>query len=238
MNILVQSSFFSEEFSESSPEGKQFNQAHPECDWRFLSYKECSDEDLAWADVIYGTPDPASLKSAVRLRWLHLMTAGVNNYADPGLFLDPKPIVTRSAGVHAPTMAEHAIGLALAVGRCFPLLYTHQKEHDWHHETARSELFDSTVLLLGTGYLAALSGNVLQVRVGFANEVENVIPEGLTVKCPDAQHVHISGCDKQLVGQFAAEVRAIKKCEPYLGKGIKYEGEVIRRKESKAAGKK
>ena len=104
MNILVQSSFFSEEFSESSPEGKQFIQAHPECDWRFLSYKECSDEDLAWADVIYGTPDPASLKSAVRLRWLHLMTAGVNNYSDPGLFLDlwqsmPSDLLWQSGGV-------------------------------------------------------------------------------------------------------------------------------------------
>ena len=98
--------------------------------------------------------------------------------------------------------------------------------------------YEKKLEIFGTGYLAALSGNVLQVRVGFANEVEKTIPEGLTVKCPDAQHVHISGCDKQLVGQFAAEVRAIKKCEPYLGKGIKYEGEVIRRKESKAAGKK
>ncbi len=98
--------------------------------------------------------------------------------------------------------------------------------------------YEKKLEIFGTGYLAALAGNVLQVRVGFANEVEKRIPEGLTVKCPDAQHVHISGCDKQLVGQFAAEVRAIKKCEPYLGKGIKYEGEVIRRKESKAAGKK
>ena len=62
--------------------------------------------------------------------------------------------MTRSAGVHAPTMAEHAIGLALAVGRNFPLLYQHQITHDWHFEVARGELFDSTVLLLGTGYLA------------------------------------------------------------------------------------
>ncbi len=92
--------------------------------------------------------------------------------------------------------------------------------------------------IFGTGYLAALAGNVLQIRVGFANEVHKEIPVGLTVVCPDQLHVHISGCDKQLVGQFAAEIRAIKKADPYLGKGIKYEGEVIRRKESKAAGKK
>ena len=89
-----------------------------------------------------------------------------------------------------------------------------------------------------TAYLAAVQGNVLQVRVGFANEIHKEIPAGLEVKCPDQMHIHITGCDKQLVGQFAAEVRAVRKAEPYLGKGIKYEGEVIRRKESKAAGKK
>ena len=98
--------------------------------------------------------------------------------------------------------------------------------------------YEKKLEIFGTGYLAAVQGNVLQVRVGFANEVHKEIPAGLTVKCPDQLHVHISGCDKQLVGQFAAEVRAIRKAEPYLGKGIKYEGEVIRRKESKAAGKK
>ncbi len=101
-----------------------------------------------------------------------------------------------------------------------------------------SQGYEKKLELFGTGYLFALQGNVLQVRVGFANEVQKPVPAGLTVKVPDQTHVHISGCDKQLVGQYAAEVRAIKKAEPYLGKGIKYEGEVIRRKESKAAGKK
>ena len=98
--------------------------------------------------------------------------------------------------------------------------------------------YEKRLEIFGTGYLAALAGNVLQIRVGFANEIHKEIPAGLTVRCPDAQHIQITGCDKQLVGQFAAEIRAIKKAEPYLGKGIKYEGEVIRRKESKAAGKK
>ncbi|MDO5553380.1 MAG: 50S ribosomal protein L6 [Planctomycetia bacterium] len=98
--------------------------------------------------------------------------------------------------------------------------------------------YEKKLEIFGTGYLAAISGNVLQVRVGFANEIHKEIPAGLTVKCPDQQHIVITGCDKQLVGQFAAEIRAIKKAEPYLGKGIKYEGEAIRRKESKAAGKK
>ena len=66
---------------------------------------------------------------------------------------------------------------------------------------------------------------MLQLRVGFANELHKPIPDGLKVTCPDQQHVVIKGIDKQLVGQFAAEVRALRKPEPYKGKGIRYEGE-------------
>ena len=77
--------------------------------------------------------------------------------------------------------------------------------------TGVTEGYEKKLEIFGTGYLAAVAGNVLQVRVGFAHEVEKPIPAGLTVKCSDAQHVQISGCDKQLVGQFAAEVRAIKR---------------------------
>ncbi len=104
--------------------------------------------------------------------------------------------------------------------------------------TGVAQGYEKKLEIFGTGYLAAVQGKVLQLRVGFANEIELTIPEGLQVKCPDQLHVVVNGCDKQLVGQFAANVRAVKKAEPYLGKGIKYEGEVIRRKESKAAGKK
>ena len=101
-----------------------------------------------------------------------------------------------------------------------------------------SKGFEKRLEIFGTGYLFAMSGQTLQVRAGFAHEVHRKIPTGLTVTCPDQTHVSIKGIDKQLVGQFAADVRAIRKAEPYLGKGIKYEGEVIRRKESKAAAKK
>lgn len=97
--------------------------------------------------------------------------------------------------------------------------------------------YEKKLEIFGTGYIMAIQGNVLQVRAGFANEIHKTIPVGLTVKCPDQQHCHISGIDKQMVTQFAAEVRAIRRAEPYLGKGLKYEGEVIRRKESKAAKK-
>ena len=94
--------------------------------------------------------------------------------------------------------------------------------------------FEKKLEIFGTGYLAAIQGRVLQLRVGFANEIQYPIPDGLEVKCRDQQHVEIKGIDKQKVSQFAAAVRAIRAAEPYLGKGIKYEGEAIRRKESKA----
>lgn len=104
--------------------------------------------------------------------------------------------------------------------------------------TGVSSGYEKRLEIFGTGYLFAVQGNVLQIRAGFAHEVKLPIPEGLTVTCPDQMHVSVKGIDKQLVGQFAADVRQVRKAEPYLGKGIKYEGEAIRRKESKAATKK
>jgi len=96
--------------------------------------------------------------------------------------------------------------------------------------------YEKKLEIFGTGYLASIpeGKKVLQLRVGFANEIQCPIPDGIEVKCRDQQHVEIKGIDKQKVSQFAASVRAIRAAEPYLGKGIKYEGEVIRRKESKA----
>lgn len=91
--------------------------------------------------------------------------------------------------------------------------------------------------IVGVGYLAAVQKNTLQLRVGFANEIQKPIPTGLTVVCPDQTHVHISGCDKQQVGQFAAEIRSLRKPEPYKGKGVRYDGEVVKLKPGKAANK-
>lgn len=91
--------------------------------------------------------------------------------------------------------------------------------------------------LQGVGYIAAIQNNELQLRVGLANELRKPIPEGLKVTCPDQQHVLVKGIDKQKVGQFAAEVRALRKAEPYKGKGIRYEGEAVRRKQGKVMAK-
>jgi large subunit ribosomal protein L6 len=94
--------------------------------------------------------------------------------------------------------------------------------------------YEKKLEIVGVGYLAAIQKGVLQLRVGFANEIQKPIPAGLTVTCPDQTHVVIKGSDKQMVGQFAAEVRAVRKPEPYKGKGVRYDGEQVRRKAGKA----
>lgn len=95
--------------------------------------------------------------------------------------------------------------------------------------------YEKKLELQGVGYVANISGKVLTMRVGYANEIKKEIPVGLDVSCPDQTHVHVKGIDKQMVGQFAAEVRAARPPEPYKGKGIRYEGEYVKIKPGKAA---
>jgi len=95
--------------------------------------------------------------------------------------------------------------------------------------------FEKRLEIVGVGYLASVQGDTLQLRVGFAHEVHKKIPAGLDVTCPDQTHVVVRGCDKQQVGEFTAEVRAVRKPEPYKGKGIRYQGEFVKIKPGKAA---
>lgn len=94
--------------------------------------------------------------------------------------------------------------------------------------------YERRLEIVGVGYVAAVQGGELQLRVGYANELRVKIPTGLDVACPDLQHIVIKGANKQVVGQFAADVRALRKPEPYKGKGIRYFGEQVRRKQGKA----
>jgi large subunit ribosomal protein L6 len=94
--------------------------------------------------------------------------------------------------------------------------------------------YEKRLEIQGVGYLAAVQGSTLQLRVGLANELQVPIPEGVKVSVPDQQHIVIQGIDKQKVGHFAASVRALRKPEPYKGKGIRYLGEPVRRKQGKA----
>ncbi|MGL5977492.1 MAG: 50S ribosomal protein L6 [Erysipelotrichaceae bacterium] len=98
--------------------------------------------------------------------------------------------------------------------------------------------FTRTLELVGIGFRSAMSGNKLTLNVGYSHPVEFTIEEGITVECKSATEILVSGIDKQRVGEWAANIRAVRKPEPYKGKGIRYKGEVVRRKEGKTAGKK
>ena len=97
--------------------------------------------------------------------------------------------------------------------------------------------YEKRLELVGVGYVAAVQEGRLELRVGLANELHKPIPEGLDVACPDQQHIVIKGIDKQMVGEFAASTRALRKPEPYNGKGIRFFGEAVRRKQGKAMAK-
>ena len=96
-----------------------------------------------------------------------------------------------------------------------------------------TEGFSKTLEMVGTGYRASVENNVLTINIGFSHPVILTAPEGITYSCPSQTKITVSGINKQVVGNLAADIRAIRKPEPYLGKGIKYENEVIRRKEGK-----
>ena len=97
--------------------------------------------------------------------------------------------------------------------------------------------FSKNLEIVGVGYRAAKQGNNLVMNLGFSHQVTMEAPEGIKVECPSANAIVISGADKQMVGQFAAQVREKRPPEPYKGKGIKYAEEHIRRKEGKAGKK-
>ena len=96
-----------------------------------------------------------------------------------------------------------------------------------------TEGFSKTLQITGVGYRANAQGKTLKLQLGYSHDVDLTVPEGLTVQTPDQTTVVISGIDKQAVGQFAAEIRRWRKPEPYKGKGIKYQGEYVFRKEGK-----
>ena len=99
--------------------------------------------------------------------------------------------------------------------------------------TGVTDGFTKVLEITGVGYRAAAQGKNLRLQLGYSHDVNYAIPEGIDVKTPDSNTVEISGIDKQKVGQVAAEIRRWRKPEPYKGKGIKYRGEFIFRKEGK-----
>jgi len=93
--------------------------------------------------------------------------------------------------------------------------------------------FDKTLELVGVGYRAAMKGNALSLQLGFSHDVDIDPPAGVTFAVPKQTEIKISGPDKQAVGQIAAVIRKLRPPEPYKGKGVRYSGEKVRRKEGK-----
>jgi len=99
--------------------------------------------------------------------------------------------------------------------------------------TGVTEGFSKTLDITGVGYRANVQGKILKLQLGYSHDVDFAIPDGIDIKTPDQTTIEISGADRQQVGQVAAEIRRWRKPEPYKGKGIRYRGEYIFRKEGK-----
>ena len=121
-----------------------------------------------------------------------------------------------------------------------------QKEHRALHGLTRSlianmvmgvtEGFSKTLEIVGVGYRADIKGKGITLNVGFSHTIDYQPVEGVTLECPNQTTIVVSGIDKQKVGQAAAEIRSFRPPEPYKGKGIRYQGEHVRRKAGKTAG--
>jgi large subunit ribosomal protein L6 len=103
--------------------------------------------------------------------------------------------------------------------------------------TGVTEGFTKSLILNGVGYRSSVSGKTLELSIGFSHPVQFPIPDGIEIKVEKQTTVHITGASKEQVGQVAAKIRNYRPPEPFLGKGIRYSDEVIRRKEGKSAGK-
>ena len=102
-----------------------------------------------------------------------------------------------------------------------------------NHVKGVTEGFEKSLEMTGVGYRAAMAGKVLQLNLGYSHDVTYTPPEGITIATPKPTEIKISGIDPQIVGQVAAEIRSYRPPEPYKGKGVRYAGEHIRRKEGK-----
>ncbi|MGX8774757.1 MAG: 50S ribosomal protein L6 [Bacillota bacterium] len=140
-----------------------------------------------------------------------------------------------------------AINVALEDGKVVVTRENDEKQTRAYHGLMRqlirnmivgvSEGYQKNMVIIGVGYKAELKQNILVLTLGFANDIEYVIPEGVKIACETPTKFSISGIDKQLVGQTAAEIRSLRKPEPYKGKGIRYENEFVRSKSGKSGKK-
>ncbi|MBI4576067.1 MAG: 50S ribosomal protein L6 [Planctomycetes bacterium] len=140
---------------------------------------------------------------------------------------------------HRPEVTVDVVGSVVVVGR-----RSEERQDRAYHGLTRAlvanmvrgvhEGYQQALEIIGTGYNAKVQGAELTVQVGYCHPVVLPIPRGLAVECPNPTRIHVKGVDRQLVGQFAAEVRRVRPPEPYKGKGIRYDGEEVKRKAGKA----
>ncbi len=168
-------------------------------------------------------PIPVPKGVTVTINGMHLVVQG------------PKGKLERDLPPHVEVKVEDGQLLVLKVGNA--------RQADAMHGLARALIgnmvdgvvtpFKKSLEISGVGYRAELKGPALNLQVGLSHEVNHPIPTGVTCAVEKQTLVHLESCDKDLVGRVAAEIRAYRPCEPYNGKGIKYQGERIRRKEGK-----
>lgn len=157
--------------------------------------------------------------------------------------LTPTKVMARGSLGTLEVDLPYGVKVAQKENRIFVTRVNDTKQNRALHGTVRNLIqniitgvsagFEKKLELVGIGYRAALEGNTLVLQVGFTHPVKMEIPEGLQVKI-EKNLVTVSGADKQRLGQFCAEIRAVRPPEPYKGKGIRYHGEQIRMKQGKA----
>ena len=138
-----------------------------------------------------------------------------------GIEVEGATLLVKALDDKAETNAKHGLYRALIAGMV----------------TGVTDGFTKVLEVKGVGWKAAVQGNKLVLNVGFSHPVEFVAPEGIKFECPTLTEVRVSGISKELVGQMAANIRAIRVPEPYHGYGIRYKGEVVEHKEGKTSGK-
>jgi large subunit ribosomal protein L6 len=134
--------------------------------------------------------------------------------------VDPKEVVVEQVGGGKQALAMHGTTRAILANMVHGV----------------TQGFTKTLEITGTGYRAQMAGKKLTLQLGFSHPIEYEAPAGITISVESPTKLHVSGFDKGLVGQVAANIRGYRPPEPYKGKGIKYAGEYVRRKAGKAAG--
>ena len=168
-----------------------------------------------------------------------ILPQGVEVSVSSGVVTVKGPKGTMKQEIHSGVdVAQEGANLMLSTKEHTPEM---RRLHGLYHSLIQNMVkgtslgFERRLEMIGVGYRAAVTGSAIDVQVGFSHPTKLDIPQGLSVKIDKGTIISVTGMDKQAVGQFAAEIRALRPPEPYQGKGIRYEGEYVRRKAGKAA---